>query len=171
MKVKQNFNLLWKHVCKIKWLICYKLTVLIMKGSQAHAQPDYNAIPHLKDTKPNIRNKYSQKWNFAATFPVPIFMYLFLVCLICCSKIGGLILGIYKLNRSQIHECGNWERGRAVSFLGIHKSDLICSDKTRSTFRSRGPQVGIQGQEQGHYRRWVQCSNLMTLYPWYGHKD
>jgi hypothetical protein len=22
---------------------------------------------------------------------------------------------------------GNWERGRTVSFLGIHKSDLICS--------------------------------------------
>ncbi len=31
-------------------------------------------------------------------------------------------------NRAQkIHECGNWERGRAVSFLGIHKSDLVCS--------------------------------------------
>jgi hypothetical protein len=24
------------------------------------------------------------------------------------------------LNCSQIHECRNWERGRAVSFLGIH---------------------------------------------------
>jgi hypothetical protein len=31
------------------------------------------------------------------------------------------------INRSQIHECGNWERGRTVSFLGIHKSDLVCS--------------------------------------------
>jgi hypothetical protein len=27
----------------------------------------------------------------------------------------------------QRHECGNWERGRAVSILGIHKSDLFCS--------------------------------------------
>jgi len=26
-----------------------------------------------------------------------------------------------------IHKCGNWERGRAVSFPGIHKSDLIYS--------------------------------------------
>ncbi len=25
------------------------------------------------------------------------------------------------------HECGNWERGSAVSFLGTHKSDLVCS--------------------------------------------
>jgi hypothetical protein len=31
------------------------------------------------------------------------------------------------INRSQIHECGSWEQGRAVSFLGIHKSDLVCS--------------------------------------------
>ncbi len=28
---------------------------------------------------------------------------------------------------SQIREFGNWERGRAVSFLGIHKLDLVCS--------------------------------------------
>jgi hypothetical protein len=31
------------------------------------------------------------------------------------------------VNRSQIHECGNWERGRAVSFLEIDKSDLVGS--------------------------------------------
>ncbi len=28
------------------------------------------------------------------------------------------------INRSQIHEGRNWERGRTVSFLGIHKSDF-----------------------------------------------
>ncbi len=28
------------------------------------------------------------------------------------------------INCLQIHECGNWERGRAVAFLGKHKSDL-----------------------------------------------
>jgi hypothetical protein len=27
------------------------------------------------------------------------------------------------INRSQKHECRNWERGRAVEFLGIHKLD------------------------------------------------
>jgi hypothetical protein len=30
------------------------------------------------------------------------------------------------INRSQIHECGNWEGGRAVSFLGTHKSVISC---------------------------------------------
>jgi hypothetical protein len=32
-------------------------------------------------------------------------------------------LGEY-INRSQIHECRNWERGRAVSFLGKRNSDF-----------------------------------------------
>jgi hypothetical protein len=41
------------------------------------------------------------------------------------SKIGGPIVGIYKSR--EVHECGNWEQGRAVSFLGTHKSDLVCS--------------------------------------------
>jgi hypothetical protein len=27
----------------------------------------------------------------------------------------------------QIHECRNWERGHAVTFLGILKSDPVCS--------------------------------------------
>jgi|LakMenEpi03Aug12_release.lakeMendotaPanAssembly.Ray.scaffolds.fasta_scaffold345029_1 hypothetical protein len=26
-----------------------------------------------------------------------------------------------------MHECGNSKRGQAVSFLGIHKSDFLCS--------------------------------------------
>ncbi len=31
------------------------------------------------------------------------------------------------INRSHIHECGNRKRVWAGSFLGIHKSDLLCS--------------------------------------------
>jgi hypothetical protein len=42
------------------------------------------------------------------------------------AKIGGPIAREY-INFSQIHESGNWERGRAVSFLEIHKSDLLGS--------------------------------------------
>jgi hypothetical protein len=79
---------------------------------------------------------YSQKWNCSASFPIPTFMYLWAiytfsgsVCLFGCNKIGRLILGI--INRSQIHECGNWETEHYNSvlkitrpcslFLGIHK--------------------------------------------------
>jgi hypothetical protein len=31
------------------------------------------------------------------------------------------------INRSQTHECGNWDRGRATSLLGIYKWDFRCS--------------------------------------------
>ncbi len=73
----------------------------------------------------------SPKWNCAASFPIPTFMYLWAiyiltgsVCLFCCSQIGRPALGIQYINRSQIHEWRNWERGREVSFLGIHKLDF-----------------------------------------------
>ncbi len=46
------------------------------------------------------------------------------VCLFCRSEICGLILGIYK---SQTHECGNWDWGRAIPRKGIHKWDFPCS--------------------------------------------
>ncbi len=40
----------------------------------------------------------------------------------CCCQIDTTILGTYCINRSQIHDCRNWDWGHAVSFLGIHKS-------------------------------------------------
>jgi hypothetical protein len=42
------------------------------------------------------------------------------------AEIEGPIAWKY-INFSNIHECGNWARGRAVSNLGIHKSDLLSS--------------------------------------------
>ncbi len=48
-------------------------------------------------------------------------------CLFCCREICRPILGIYCIKRSQIHECGNWDWGRAVSFLRVHKSYFLCS--------------------------------------------
>ncbi len=32
------------------------------------------------------------------------------------------------VNRSQTHECGDWDCGRAIPFLGIHKWDFCCSE-------------------------------------------
>jgi hypothetical protein len=38
---------------------------------------------------------------------------------ISCSIIGRSMVGIYTVNRSQTHECGNWDCGGAIPFLGI----------------------------------------------------
>jgi hypothetical protein len=46
--------------------------------------------------------------------------------------------------RSQIHKCGNWEQGRAVSFLKIHKSDLLFSVQPMRT-KDYSPHDIIEG--------------------------
>ncbi len=81
---------------------------------------------------PKIRSKYSQKWNCAASFPIPAFMfrwaiYIILrsVCLFCWRKIGVLIVVVYK----SLTETWMWKLGQrpCSSFRGIHKSDFLCS--------------------------------------------
>ncbi len=74
-------------------------------------------LKYCKETIPKIRNKYSQKSNCAATVPISTFrcqwaIYIFpqFICLLCCRKICGPILGIYKSLKT--HECGNWDWGR-----------------------------------------------------------
>ncbi len=59
-----------------------------------------------------IRFMYSQKWNCAASFLIPTFMYLWEIyifpksgCLFGCSKIGRPILGKYKSLKATLHEC------------------------------------------------------------------
>ncbi len=47
------------------------------------------------------------------------------VCLFCCRKICGPILGIYKCSKT--HKCGKWDWGHAVPFLGIQKWNFRCS--------------------------------------------
>ena len=71
---------------------------------------------HCKDTIPKILNKYSQKWNCMASFPIPTFMSLWAiyifpgsVCLFGCSKIYRPIMRY--VNRSQIQYM-NVEIGR-----------------------------------------------------------
>ncbi len=69
--------------------------------------------------------------NSAALVPILTFMFMWAiyifqqsVCLFCCRKKGGPIVEIY-LDHSQTHECGNWDWGRAIPFLGIHKSKFF----------------------------------------------
>jgi len=79
--------------------------------------------PTLQRTIPKSQNKYYQKRNRAVSIPISTLMclwafYIFPVSvyLFSCRKICGPILAIL-----QTRECGNWDWGRAISFLGIHK--------------------------------------------------
>ncbi len=84
-------------------------------------------FPHRNET---ARPRYFQNIIIMFCLPITTFIYplgtyIFpgSICLFCCSQIGRPILWL--INRSHIHECRNWEWGRAVSsFLGIHKSDF-----------------------------------------------
>jgi hypothetical protein len=46
---------------------------------------------------------------------------------ISCSRIGSSIMGIYSINRSETHECGNCNCGREIPFLEIFVSNFLCT--------------------------------------------
>jgi hypothetical protein len=120
---------------------------------------------HCKCTAPKIRrNKYFQKWNCVALFSIYTFIYICERCIFFLfmyadwsweyilylyiptispqkqySNIDRPIVGY--INRSQIHECRNWERGRTVSFMGSFVWTFRCSanmsKKRQSTIQTR----------------------------------
>ncbi len=73
------------------------------------------------------------KQNYNVLSPaVPTLIYLWeiyifpgSVCLFCCRK--SVDLSWEYINRSQMHECENWDWGRAIPRKGIHKWDFPCS--------------------------------------------
>ncbi len=82
---------------------------------------------------------YSQKWNCYFQHRIIMFCLLVLHSYICerfiyfQDRYANSAAGKYVdwsweyINRSQIHECGNWDWGRAIPSKGIHIWDFSCS--------------------------------------------
>ncbi len=82
---------------------------------------------------------YSQKWscysqNRIIMFCLPVTTLIYLweiyifpgsVCLFCCRKYVDWSWEY--INHSQTHECENWDWGRAIPRIGIHKWFFRCS--------------------------------------------
>ncbi len=49
----------------------------------------------------------------------------------CYSQNRMIMFEIFTVNHSETHECGNWDRGRAIPRKGIHKWDFCCSERKR----------------------------------------
>ena len=70
-------------------------------------------------------------------FPHSCVCELFIYCIptiglpILLQEICGPIPWEY-IRLWQTHECGNWDWGRAIPFLGIHKRDFHCSVRFRT---------------------------------------
>ncbi len=83
-------------------------------------------IPRNETARPH----YAQNKIIKFCLPISTFMYLGAIyifpgsiCLFGCSQIGRPISGNIEIAH-RYSECRNWERGLAVSFLGIHRSDF-----------------------------------------------
>jgi hypothetical protein len=87
---------------------------------QRHNTKNVKQIFPEKELRRHSPNSYTFMFLWA------IYIFPRSVCLFCCRKIGVPSVRIYSIARSQIHECGSWDWGLAIPFLGIHKSKFLC---------------------------------------------
>jgi hypothetical protein len=87
----------------------------------------YTAKKQYRKFETIIPRKETARLQFLPTFMFlwAIFIFPWSICLFSCRKIGGPAVGIY-ISLTDT-ECGNWDWGRALPFLGIYKSKFLCS--------------------------------------------
>ncbi len=87
-----------------------------------------------------------------------------------CSRISRPIVGILYINRSQTHECVNWDSGCAIPFLGIFVSNFrYCVFAVQGVWiRETGdgwPLLTVESEVNG-VSEYVQIKEVL---PWFVH--
>ncbi len=114
-----------------------------------------------------VQPRYFQNRIIMFFLPIPTLKYLWeiyifpgLVGLFRCIQICGPILGIY-INRSETHECRNWDWGHTIPFPGTHK--LVFRYSAGQNQQSACG--GGKKQSSGSIREKV---TLLSVSAWYG---
>ncbi len=81
-----------------------------------------------------------------------IYIFPWKICQFCCRKYVNRSWEY--INRSQTHECGNWDWGRAIPRKEIHKWDFLCSVGLER--RVAGNDHNVLGCEHKKYC-WATC--------------
>ncbi len=99
-----------------------------------------------------------RKGNSAASVSISSFMCLWMIYIFpgsihtfSCSRIGRMIVGY--VNHSQTHECGNWDWGRPIPFVGIFVSNFRYS--------------AFAVQDQGTNNQCKYCCRYCTYTDWW----
>jgi hypothetical protein len=100
--------------------LCHALSLLILKHLQVHLKFNQNTA---KTQYRKFETNVPRKGIARPQLPISTFWYLWSAY----SAAGKYVDRSWEyINRSYTHECGNWDWGRAISFLGTHKWDFLC---------------------------------------------